>query len=154
MQYVRLYYKIYHYFLELINVNEKIDVSNCLPLENSIYYCCNYDINRAPLTTKDSETQIANIFPNLVWNHLANDHSSIFIYESSRETISIPWLTLQLRYLTNQLNIKQCQIYIVLPDEIHTNRLTEMLSYFNMENINVDFYNMWLYSVNIKNKND
>lgn len=143
MQYLRLYYKKHLLLGNLINVAEKIDILNCQPLENSIYYCSEYDL------VQYSETQIANVFPSLAWEHLKDDPSSIFIYDGCRESVNVPWLTLQLRYLTNRLNIRPEQIYVILSDELHTIPLTTMLAKFDMEAVNVDFYNYWLYSVEI-----
>ena len=150
MQYLRLYYKHIYILLEKINVIEKIDVAECQPLSNSIYYCCNYDcepVHYVHLTRRDSEMQIANVLPMCAWEHLANDPSSIFIYEGSRESVRVAWLTLQLIYITSKLNVRAEQIYIILPDELHTQPLLTMLAEFCLEKVNVDFYTHWLYSI-------
>ena len=110
----------------------------------SIFYFTNYDLPFAYVT--NDEGQFAATFPNAVWEHLANDRSSIFIFDGSHETLIIPYLLRQLKYLTSKLNIKQEQIYVILPDELHTSRLKEMLAESGMNYINFDFYNTWLYS--------
>lgn len=152
MRYVRLYYKNVYILLEKINVIDKIDVVECQPLANSIYYCSNYDcepVHSVHLHERNSEMQIANVLPNHAWEHLANDPSSIFIYEGARESVKVAWLTLQLRYITNNLNVRPEQIYVILPDELHTQPLEKMLAEFCLEKVNVDFYNYWLYSIQL-----
>lgn len=147
MPYLRLFYKSITKFCDLVNVSEKIDIANFKPLPMSIFYFTNYDLQPANVT--DDEGQFAVTFPNTVWEHLANDRSSIFMFENSHETLSIPYLLLQLKYLTSKLNIKQEQIYVILPDELHTSRLKEMLAESGMNYINFDFYNPFLYSISL-----
>ena len=151
MPYLKLFYKKIPRFSKLDIVAEKIEIANFKSLPMSILYFANYDLQPACVTNE--EGQFAAPFPNEVWEHLANDRSSIFMFDTSYESLSIPYLLLQLKYLTSKLNIKQEQIYVILPDELHTCRLEEMLAEFGMNYINFDFYNHWLYSISLSEIN-
>ena len=118
--------------LEVCHISEEIE-------NNVVYFCNNYDI-RSPLDIRDVITPQH-------WNNLSVDETSIFLFETSREPISLTLLSEEICYLINLYNIKENQFYIVLPDLLFVNRLSDILYNKNIYNVNIDYYSHWLYSV-------
>jgi hypothetical protein len=124
-----------------IEINKKLEVCHISEeIENNVvYFCNNYDIRSA--------TDIRNILPIQHWNNLSTDETSIFLFESSREPISLKLLSEEICYLVQLYGIKEHQFYIILPDLLFVNRLSEIFLEKNIQNVNIDYYSHWLYSV-------
>lgn len=125
--------------IEVCSVNDVIE-------DNTIYFFNNYDFKFL--------NEIRHSIPECHWLNLSKSTSSIFLFESARESIDLTLLADEIIFLIKAYGIPETNFYIILHDSLFVTKLKEILCNNNIHQVNIDYYSYWTYDVRIPSNSD